>query len=76
MTNNTIKHNVFVIDSVTEKIVARFNHLYPKKKANEIASGYFEKGEGRPKHKPIPTKKYPNRFGIQTPTDFFIHYFI
>lgn len=71
-----MENNIFIIDSVTKKIVEKHNSKSPKDSANSLACGYFERGEGKPIHKHIPTKKYPNRYGITTPTDFFIHYFV
>lgn len=71
-----MKKNVFVIDGISQKIVKSFHSENPKNDAESEANGFFNKSEGIIIHKPIPTKKYPNRFGIETPTDFFIHYFI
>jgi len=71
-----MKNNVFVIDSISKKVVTRIKSDNPKETAEKEALGYFEKGEGKPKHKSIPSEKYPNRFGILTPTDYFIHYFV
>lgn len=69
-----IKANILVIDSVKREIVEKLYSENPTQEANNIAKGYFEKGEGTPKHEHIPTKKHPNRYGVLTPTDFFIHY--
>lgn len=69
-----MKANIFVIDGINRKIVEKIYSKTPRHDAEKIAMGYFEKGEGKPKHKKIPADKYPNRFGIETPTDFFVHY--
>ena len=69
-----MKNNVFIIDRFLGKIVESYKAEDPKQKAQELAEGYFEKGDGKIVHEFIPTDKYPNRYGIQTATDFFIQY--
>lgn len=68
-----VKPNVFVIDTISEKVVEVRYSKTPSILALEIASGYLVSGS--PKIQSIPTKNYPNRFGIETGTDFIIHFF-
>lgn len=69
-----MKANIFIVDSIERRIVEKIYSDNPKEEAEKQALGYFEKGEGRPKHIATPTEKHPNRFGIETPTDFLIYY--
>lgn len=71
-----MKPNIFIIDRVTSEIVDRLYSDNPKEDAEKEAVRFFEKGEGKPVHKFIPTDKHPTRYGIETPTDFFIHYIL
>jgi hypothetical protein len=69
-----MQHNVFLIDSVTKKIVSRHLSDCPEEFSINLAKGHMI-SKCSPKLKKIPTDKHPNRWGVLTDSDFFVHFF-